>query len=202
MVLVDEVVAVEHVDSLPWRISGNNPHNFAGCDPNHVLHTSSFIWHHCVPSASARDDLEVNEMDMDRVRSVATSVSQLPDLVLTEDRSRQDAVFNVCPANTVDDPLTVNTGKGKVLGDVGLRWRRDVVHIGGKRLVFYRLFWITDDESHNAVSRGVVEGSSHAALVEHGDVLAPVVSKVHDNFVSFTLGDGKVGRWDWMRKET
>jgi len=83
MIFVDEVVAMEHVHAFPRCISCHNSDYFAWSDPNDVLHTCCFIWQHHIPAALARQDLEIDKVNMDRMRCVAPSMSQLPDFILT-----------------------------------------------------------------------------------------------------------------------
>lgn len=195
MVLVNEIVAMEHVHTLPRGISRDDPNNFAGRNPNDILHASCLIWHDCIPTTGTREDLEVDQMNVDRVRSVSAAVSQFPDLVLAQDRSCQDAVLDVCPAHSVDDPFALDAGESEVLGDFGFWWGRDVVEIFWQRSVVVKVNErVQNDKSHNAVCGGVIEIACHSAIVEHGDVLAVVVGEIDDNFVTLAFGNCELAR--------
>jgi hypothetical protein len=82
MVFMDKVVTMEHVDTLPWCVPSHNTDGFTRGYPNDILFTRCLVWHHIVTAASARKHLEINEVDMNRMRGISTSVSQFPNLVL------------------------------------------------------------------------------------------------------------------------
>ena len=195
MVFVDEVVTMKHVNTCPRCVASHNPDDFTRSDPHNVLRTRCFIWHHLVTIPRTRQHLEVDQVDVNRVRGISTSVSQLPDLVLAQDRSCQDAVLDVFPTYAVDEPLAVNSREFEALGDVRLRRRRDVAKVGWYGVVVGAVcHGVADYEAHDAISCGEVEVSYHSALIEHCDVLALEVGEVDDDLVAFTFGDSEARR--------
>ena len=192
MVLVDEVVTMKHVNTCPRCVASHNPDNFTRSDPHDVLRTRCLIWHHLITVTRTRQHLEVDQVDMNRMRGIPTSVSQLPDLVFSQYRSCQNTVLDILPAYTIDKPLAVDSGELEALGDVGLRRWRDVTKVGWYGIVVGAIYHgVADYEAHDAVGRGVIEISCHSALVEHRDVLALEVGEVDDDLVAFTFGDSE-----------
>jgi len=45
LILVDEVVAVEHVNTIPGSVVSFNQHNFVNAEPNDVLQAGRFLEH-------------------------------------------------------------------------------------------------------------------------------------------------------------
>ncbi len=185
-------MAMKHVDTCPWCVASHNSDDFAGSYPHNVFPTRCLIWHHFVAISRARQHLEVDKVDMNRVRRISTSVSQLPDLVLTQNRSCQDTVLDILPAYTIDEPLAVDSGKSEALGNVGLRWWRDVTKLGRYGIVVGAIRdGITNYESHDTICCRIVDIAQYAALVAHCDVLAYVLGKVDNDLVAFAFGNGE-----------
>ena len=64
VVLVDEVVAVEHVDTIVWGVAGDDGDLLVGTKQDDVLQGFSFVGKNASFASGAAQDLEVDEMDM------------------------------------------------------------------------------------------------------------------------------------------
>src|SRR3954452_13458185 len=108
VVLVDEVVAVDHVPPGVRREPGDHADHLALADVHGVLRTE-------LPRvrrlAVAIEDLEVDEVDVDGMEPAARVVAQLPDLDIAGARVGDDvleaAVDDVVPREAVDRPPAV-----------------------------------------------------------------------------------------------
>jgi hypothetical protein len=84
MVLMNEIVAVEHTGELlelysdcddrrdllypiPRRIPSDYSHNLTRSDPYNIFHSCCFVWQHLAAAACPREDLEVDKVDMNRM---------------------------------------------------------------------------------------------------------------------------------------
>jgi hypothetical protein len=67
MVFMDQVVAVEHVNAIPWCIFSYHTDFLVGSEEDDVFETSLLVGEDRALPTSSRDDLEVNEVDVDRI---------------------------------------------------------------------------------------------------------------------------------------
>jgi len=102
VILVHKVVAMEHVHTTPRLEVGNDLHLLVLPKVNDVLQSSRFIRLNSSSTSYSRHDLEVNEMDVDRVRPATRFVHETPSLYPTLRRLGQDTVWNVFKSNAVD----------------------------------------------------------------------------------------------------
>lgn len=65
VIFVYKVMTVEHVDTVPWGEFSYDANFLIGAEDNNIFEPS-FVWHHLVPSAASRDDLEIDEMNVNR----------------------------------------------------------------------------------------------------------------------------------------
>lgn len=80
MIFVDEIVAMEHVYTVPRLIFGKNSDSLVGTQDSNILEGSGFVWGNTNPPSSRTGvalftggNLEVDEMDMNRVRPSTTT---------------------------------------------------------------------------------------------------------------------------------
>ncbi len=189
VVLVDQVVAVEHVETVPWAVKGKNTDSFSRLELDGILQTSRLIGKHAATTSSTTNDLHVDQMDVNRVNGWATSMAKLPEFGSALWWFGEDAVVHIRERNAVDSPSCTATteleregvvdscARGRVV-DVGVQCGCDDAVVGG----------ITDtvanDESHDLI--GIREGgrSSGSEGVEHCKVLSSEAGEVHDNLVT------------------
>jgi hypothetical protein len=65
VVFVDQVVAVEHVETIPWTIAGENFNLFVLVQPNDIFQCSLLIRKDTTSATSTAHNLEVDEMNVD-----------------------------------------------------------------------------------------------------------------------------------------
>lgn len=80
MIFVDEIVAVEHVDAIPWSVVSQDLRSLTGLEEDGILQTCRFVREESSRAASTGNDLEVDKMDMDGVDCEAASVVEGPKL--------------------------------------------------------------------------------------------------------------------------
>ena len=72
---------MEEVDSVPRRVVGLDLDRLTGSQPHHVLEALALVGVDLVSAAvGAREDAEVDQVDVDRVAPAAAAVLQLPQL--------------------------------------------------------------------------------------------------------------------------
>ena len=106
MVLVDQVVTMEHVEAVPWCIPSNDLDGFRRTKPDNIFERNSLIGLNSTTATDSRDDLEIDEMDVDGMRPTATTIGELPNFNVTTLWLGEDSLESVGPGDTVDLPLT------------------------------------------------------------------------------------------------
>jgi hypothetical protein len=91
---MDQVMAVEHVDSVPRRVSCDDSHFFVRAYPDDVFQSNCFVRLNPAAATCSRDDLEINQVDVNWVSPASALVDQLPNL----DRS----TFGLCKNSGID----------------------------------------------------------------------------------------------------
>lgn len=121
---MDEIVAMEHVHAIPRCVPRNNLHSFVWTQPYDVLKCDSFIRLDAPSAISTRDDLEINQMDVNWVTPSTTLVDQLPDLNGTSLRLCENSSIDpVGPEDAVHVPFVTITLEHNRVVDALLRWR-------------------------------------------------------------------------------
>jgi hypothetical protein len=65
VVFVDQVVAVEHVETIPWTIAGENLNLFVLVQPNDIFQCGLLVGKNTTSASSTAHNLEVDEMNVD-----------------------------------------------------------------------------------------------------------------------------------------
>ena len=78
MVFVNKVMAVEHVEAVPGSEVSQHMDDFTGCEENCVLEAGSLIRQESPSTSGSADDLQVHEMNVNGMYSLASGVAQLP----------------------------------------------------------------------------------------------------------------------------
>jgi len=198
-VFVNEVVAVEHVQTVPWSVDGANLGRLAWLNVDDILESGALVWEKTSGTASALDDLERNKVDVNRVDTWTTGVVDLPHLGRTLFWTGKDTVVDIIVVDTVDGPVVVASNlkvedlrdladslwplNGRIEG----AWDITVVSPVADR--------VSDNELHHLI--GVVVDFDLAVwsgthVVAHGEVLSSIWSKVKDDFVTLTRSHLKV----------
>ena len=106
MIFMNEVMAMEHIHPIPGRKACLNPHFLTFAEEHDVLDGGLFVGEHGTLAANAGDDLEVDEMKVDRVRG-RSGVLEIPKLDGAERGFVEDAVGDVGEGDAVDFPEAV-----------------------------------------------------------------------------------------------
>lgn len=121
---------MEHVNSVVWRIPGNNFHTLIFTQNSNILHGSGFVRLNIHASRSlvgvgtdaAGDNLKVDQMDMDRV-GPSTIGAQQPLLGGSAGHIAQDTALGRTENLVIDGPGPTNTsGEAEGLGN----WHADI----------------------------------------------------------------------------
>lgn len=196
VVLVHQVVAVEHVLAGVRPVLRLDPHRLADVEPDDVLEALRLVvLHAAVAAARARQDLEVDEVHVDGVRPAAAAVDKVPDLDRVARRPGEDAVVDVAKRHAVDLPLAalalepegvVGRGARGHPGD-GAQRRGQLGRVG-------RLDGLGHDELHHLVGVEVRRVGGDLGLGAQRDVLPGEGAEVDDHLVALGHGDGHGGR--------
>lgn len=192
LVLVDQVVAVEHVQPRPGLVVRLHPHRLPLRQPDHVFQAVRLVRLHAAVPARPRDHPEVHEVHVDRVRPAAGAVLELPDLDGAAGHLGQHAVGHVLEADPVDEPLPVLPVELEVVVDAGGLGREgDGAELCGD--CGWVVDWPRGDvEAHHFVRVGEVVVYPEAAdvfEVAELDLLPGEGGEVEDYFVAFGDGD-------------
>ncbi|TLD12853.1 uncharacterized protein PgNI_02843 [Pyricularia grisea] len=198
VVLVDQVVAVEHVDAVPGGVVSLDEHLFVLAQPDDVLETGGLVGQDGAVAVALQNP-KVDKVDVDGVGPAAGRVLELPDLDGSAGDVGEHAVVDVGKGDAVDAPLGLLAVEAEevadgVVGDGlgerdGAQGRGDHAGVGGGGLV-------GDDEAHDLVRVGVVlvdAGAAGVGQVQEVDGLAGVLGKVKDDLVALGVGDVDVG---------
>ena len=200
---MDEVMAVEHVDSVPRSVVGFDRHDLIGCKPDNVLQAQALVGvDDSVVVVGSRENAEVDQVDMNRVAPATTTVLELPDLDSPTGHVCQETVLDIRKDNAVDLPLSVATIKLEAsINTRGLVGREiDLAQaVGDDACVSHR--GRADNELHDLVGVEIVGIRSNIIRVPQRDVLASKGSKVEYNLVAFGHADVDLGSGDGPNKE-
>ena len=105
MVLVDQVMAMEHVHPVPGRVLGQHLHLLVGAQQHNVLERGLLVLEHRAAAVEALHDLEVDEVDMDRMGPTTAAVLQLPKLDFAALGFSENPVGGVGEGYVVNGPL-------------------------------------------------------------------------------------------------
>jgi hypothetical protein len=202
MIFVDEIVAVKHVYPSPGSIASDNSHSLSRRKIDNVFPPSSLVRKHLIARPSAREDLEVNKMDMNWMRKATSSIRQNPNLVSASFWSCEDTVLDIGESHTVDNPSVVDALKGKVLGGFfgGDGW--DLAETLGYVAIVARVGdCVANYEAHDHVGGGEIRIFTWTVAVSHGKVLAGLIGEVDDDFVALTFGQCEIFGVYWMGKK-
>lgn len=196
-VLVDEVVAVKHVETVPWSVNSTNFSRLAWLEVDNVLESGRLVWKKTSRATGSLDNLERYKMNVDRVNTWAASVDNLPHLGGSLCRTSEDTVVHIVVVDTVDGPVVVasNLEVEGMRDIVGGLWPLNVwvERARNSTVVGPIADSIADVELHQLVSvvvdwsfafrRGVGSGSH---VVAHGEFLSSIWCKVKDDLVSLS----------------
>ncbi|KAL2284811.1 hypothetical protein FJTKL_08640 [Diaporthe vaccinii] len=107
VILVDQVVAMEHVDSVPWSIVSLHDRGLSSPQPDHVLEPSGLVGHDSPVAIRPREDTEVNQMNMDGMRPAIAGVLQLPDLGCASWHLGENPIVDIGKDDVINLPLAV-----------------------------------------------------------------------------------------------
>lgn len=195
-----------HVKTIPRSIAGNHIDLLVGVEPHNVLQSDLLVRLDTpTAAASARDDLEVDQMNVDRVCPASCAVLQRPVLDSTALGLGQNALFGtIGPGDAVDLPFTSGALELKLVLDCSVGRREwDIAELGGKIAVVVLVGRrISDDEAHNFV--GVQVGSivCHVLVAAEGDVAVLVRGEVNNHLPAFGHGDVKLSGINRVQEKT
>jgi len=99
-------MAVEHVETVPGHVAGEHKDDFVPAEEHYVLERGGFV-RQDRSVALARDDLEVNEMNMDGMGPAAAFVLEFPEFDGASGWPGEDAVVDVVEGDAVDLPFAL-----------------------------------------------------------------------------------------------
>jgi hypothetical protein len=76
--LVNQIVTVKHVDTVPRRIACDYKNPFIWAEPYNVLESNLFIRLHPARTTGPRDDLKIDQVNVNRMAPAPALVYQLP----------------------------------------------------------------------------------------------------------------------------
>jgi len=115
-------MAMEHVQAVPRRISGDNVNCFGCVEPDDILESYCLVRHDRSSPANPRDDLEVNQMDVDGMRPPSTAILELPDFDGPPLWLGEDTLGDIGPHNAVNLPPAVIVFKSEAPINGSFRW--------------------------------------------------------------------------------
>src|SRR3954469_12020695 len=202
VVLVHQVVAVHHVLALLVLEAHDHAHLLGLADVDDVLRALLVVLRRL---AVAVEDLEVHEVDVDRVEPSAARVLELPDLdgvlLRVGDRQLVLGVDDVLPRLAVDGPVAVlaleadvadDRRAGVVLADVGRGEAHDVhvrVEVVGDLVVARVVDDRADLERHDDAGRVEVDVVPRARVLEDDLLAGLVLREVDDDLVALGHAD-------------
>jgi hypothetical protein len=204
VVFVNEIVAVEHVDTIVGSVSCNDCHLLVLTEKNNVLECFLLVGENRTAATGAREDLKVDKVDVDRVGPSAAGVLELPNLNGATLRLSQDAVLYIGEGDTVDSPCATRFAELEASVDTALHWwegniaeRRWKVTVVGCVLHVF-----ADDKLHDLVGSGVVLIVLNIATILESDILSGELSKVEDDFPALSHRDFEVAALHRLCQQT
>ena len=203
---------LEHVDSIPRRISSDDFDLFIHIQPHDILQGHFLVRHQSASATRARGDLQINQVNMNWVRPSTTRIGERPLLDCTTFRFSENALVDLGPCDTVDFPFAVGTLELEIILGWSMGWwERNVSQILGKGYGFDVAAASTYNKAcatlamsillrnsrvwvltHYLIGRVVVLVSSNLAAVANSDVLPCIGRKVEENLPSLSNRDEKV----------
>ena len=107
MILMHQIMAMEHIDSIPGSIVRKNLRRLARLQEDRVLETGGLVRENAAGAASAGDNLEVDKMDVYGMHCEAAGVVESPKLGAARWRFGEDAVVGVFEVDAVNCPAVV-----------------------------------------------------------------------------------------------
>jgi hypothetical protein len=206
VVLVDQIVAVEHVEAVPWCVASDNVDLFVGVQPDNILECNLFIRQDTTTrAASACDDLEVDQMDMNGVGPSTSAVLKNPVLDRSTLRFGEHTLFGtISPGDTVDLPFATCTLELELVFDCGVGGREwHIAELGREVVVLVVVGYCTsDDELHNLVGVQVIGVIGDLLVAPQCYVAVFVGAEVNDDLPPFSHGDIELSRVDRVEKKT
>jgi hypothetical protein len=188
-VLMNQVVAVEHVNTIPRGVSSKNPNNLIGTKEDNILHSDLLV--RLNTTSGTGNNLEINQVDMDRVSPSTGRVLKLPKLGGSTLRVGEDTIGDIRKSNSVDTPLSIGTLKLEVLVDGSLHFRKGLGtenrRNGAVIVVVGNNF--SNDESHNSVGTSKVLVGHNITGVLHSNILSSVSREVDNNLITLSYRD-------------
>lgn len=196
MVLVHEIVAVEHVLAGVRPVLRLDAHRLADVEPDDVLEPLRLVvLHAAVTAARPRQHLEVDEVHVHGVRPAAAAVDEVPHLDGVAGGLGEDAVVDVAEGHAVDLPLAALALEAEIAVGGGARGQgRDGAQRRGQLGRVGALDGLGDDELHHLVGVEVGRVGADLGLGAQGDVLAGEGAEVNHHLPALGHGDGHRGR--------
>ena len=110
MILVDEIVAMEHVHTVPGCILSQDLHLLVDAEKYDIFESDLLVFEHRTLTVETFNYLKVDEMDVNGMGPAAAAVFELPQLHLTAGWLCQDSVVYVSEGDAVDRPFAVPMG--------------------------------------------------------------------------------------------
>ena len=203
MVLMNKVVAVEHVDTIVRGVACNDCDLLVLAKEDNVLQSLLLVVEDRTLTTGASQNLEVNKVDVYGVIP-ATAVLKLPNLDGTTLRPGQDAVVDISESETVNSPLTTSPAKLEApvnsapLGREGDSAKR----IGKVAVVGCVRDILTNSELHDLIGGVVILMVLNIAVILESDVHSGKFAEVKDHLPAFSHGDLKVAGLHRLGQET
>jgi hypothetical protein len=107
VIFMNQVVAMEHVKTIPRSVASQDPDLLILSEKNDILERDRLVNLDTTVALLTGDNLEIDEMDVDGVSPSTTHVDKLPKLDRSTWGSGKNTVGNVVEGDTVDLPFTV-----------------------------------------------------------------------------------------------
>lgn len=201
--ILTEIMAMEHVLSLPRLELCNYLHRLFRIQPNHIL-KPILIRHDTPPIPRSGQDLEIHQMDMHRMTPTTRAVFQFPDLGGSRHRLCEHTLCKVGEDYAVDGPHSVFSleFEGAVNLGVGFGGEVESREAGRERTIpGLGRDKGADSELHYLVGMSVVFVLAVVSSILHEQGLACVGGKVDDNFIALGNGEDESIRADGRLKE-
>jgi hypothetical protein len=194
-IFMNEIVAMEHVQAVPGSIMSLDFDCLARAKPDNVLEPLSFVVVERTVTVGSGQDLEIDKMDVNRMRPTAAAVLKLPYFNRTARHICQHAVGCVGKDDTVDLPLTIGMMELKVMVHTRPRRVRPVNGCQCRRNRAGVCNWGAGyNKSHNLVGVEVVLVVTDVFCVFQRDVLPGKRAEVKNNFIPLAHGNVERGR--------
>lgn len=197
-------MAVKHVDSIPRGIVRLDLDRLARPQPHDVLEPLALVRVHRVPPAVLTgENLEINQVNVNRMAPSAAAVFQLPELHGAPRDIGQHAVGHIRESNVVDPPLSVGPLKLKVVVHGRPSRGREVDGgQGGRDDTRVGNGGVGDNKAHHFVGMKVVVILADIFVVAERDVLTSKGRKVKHHLIPLGHADVQVVGCDRGRQES